>query len=66
MMGSLRNLLTPAFLVLLVHAIVLASDVAVTARVDRNHISQDESLEYSVEVSGDISTLPNVALPKLT
>ncbi len=65
MIGSLHRLLTPAALVLLVHAIVLASDVAVTARVDRNHISQDESLEYSVEISGDISTLPNVALPKL-
>lgn len=65
MIGSLRKLLTPAFLVLLVHALVLASDVAVTARVDRKVISQEESLEYSVEISGDASSLPNVALPKL-
>lgn len=65
MIGSLRKILTPIFVVLLAHAIVLASDVAVTARVDRKQISQDESLEYTVEISGDVSKVPNVALPKL-
>ena len=65
MIRSIRNLLTPAFLVILVHAMVLAGDVTVTARVDRNRISQEESLQYTVEISGDVSSLPDVALPKL-
>ena len=36
MIGSLRKILTPIFVVLLAHAIVLASDVAVTGLLDRN------------------------------
>ncbi len=42
-----------------------AGDARVSAQVDRTMIQQDESVEYSIELGGDISQWPNVVLPKL-
>ena len=61
-----RNLIFRALLTVVIYAAAFAGDANVMARVDRTEIAQDENVEYTVEIGGDVSTFPNVALPKLT
>ncbi|MGB5106655.1 MAG: BatD family protein [Candidatus Zixiibacteriota bacterium] len=60
-----RNIAFKVLLAIVIYAAAFAGDANVMARVDRTEVSQDENVEYSVEIGGDVSNFPNVALPKL-
>jgi hypothetical protein len=42
-----------------------AGEARVSVSIDRDMVMQDETVDYTVELGGEISQWPNVALPKL-
>ncbi len=59
------RLLSAALLSFVWAAVCLAANASVSASVDRSQLSQGETLEYSIEISGDVSRYPNIQLAEL-
>ena len=46
-------------------AATLDAETTVNAYVDRNEISEGESVEYTIEIKGDVNKVPAIGLPSL-
>jgi len=63
-MSFLNYRLFTLFIYLLLPSTILAQDITLTATVSRNEVDLNGQFQYSVEVSGKSTNLPNVNFPE--
>ncbi|GAB4365521.1 MAG: BatD family protein [Calditrichia bacterium] len=61
-MEAFRNF-SLILLILILAGTMMAEDIHIESRVDRNPVALDEQFTYEVEVSGSVQNLPEVQLP---